>query len=420
MSAFDSVRAVADAVLLEGYVLYPYRASSTKNRYRWTFGILAPDAWTEAGGCEPSSMRAECLVEGRDATLRGRLRFLQLERRRIQRAQPDGCFIDVDRLEVGDALWLPWDEGILQEIDLDHVDLDGRRHERAFQVPGRGDTELLRDSTGQIAGRIVREREEVQGVVRVTAPPPHGVDGARRVVIEVQNTTPWSELHAPRDRALSGACLSTHLVLSVHDGEFVSLIDPPDPARNEANRCIQKGCFPVLAGDPSRRDLLLVSPIILYDHPQLAPESPGDFHDSSEIDELLALRVSTLTDEEKRQARATDRRSADIVNRVEALPPEGLERLHGAIRELEPVAKRLPAVGAKVRLAPGKRRTDAQDALFAGFVATVEKHVTDVEGDQLLAVTLDEDPAAELHRWYGRFHFYHPDEVEELEEEAGE
>ena len=39
-------RAIADAVLYEGYLLYPYRATSAKNQSRWQFGVVGPPGWT--------------------------------------------------------------------------------------------------------------------------------------------------------------------------------------------------------------------------------------------------------------------------------------------------------------------------------------------------------------------------------------
>ena len=43
--SFDRARKIADAVLYEGYLLYPYRASAAKNRVRWQWGVLAPASW---------------------------------------------------------------------------------------------------------------------------------------------------------------------------------------------------------------------------------------------------------------------------------------------------------------------------------------------------------------------------------------
>ena len=89
----------------------------------------------------------------------------------------------------------------------------------------------------------------------------------------------------------------------------------------------------MLVGE-GQRDTLLSSPIILYDYPQIAPESPGDLFDGTEIDEILSLRILTMTDEEKREMRAVDERARRILERTEALPPEHFMKLHGALRGL--------------------------------------------------------------------------------------
>ena len=174
---------------------------------------------------------------------------------------------------------------------------------------------------------------------------------------------------------------------------------------------------------------------VVADHPVrppgVAPESPGDLFDATEIDEILTLRTLTLTDEEKREARATDPRAAAIIDRVDDMPPEMLERLHGAIRstcgaagtrrgragpprpwwdpgadasvvpETDSVIGRRASrsrKGSRVRLRPGTRRADAQDMFLAGRTATVEAVLLDVDGARHLAVTLDDDPGAELQR----------------------
>jgi hydrogenase maturation protease len=79
---------------------------------------------------------------------------------------------------------------------------------------------------------------------------------------------------------------------------------------------------------------MLSSPIILYDYPQVAPESPGDLFDGGEIDEILSLRIMTMTDEEKQEMRDSDERTRKILERTENLPEEQLMKLHGALRGL--------------------------------------------------------------------------------------
>ncbi|MFE0916470.1 hypothetical protein ACFW24_01650 [Streptomyces nigra] len=208
-----------------------------------------------------------------------------------------------------------------------------------------------------------------------------------------------------------------------------------------------------LGGDPPTARVLLSAPIILPDHPQVAPESPGDLHDAAEIDEILTLRTMLLTDEEKREARATDPRAAAILDRVDTMPPEVFARLHGAVRSLTPARPAAPpgehpaappgerpawwqeggddglapatdtvlvdgvplGGGSRVRLRPRGRGADAQDMFLAGRTAEVAAVFHDVDGSVHLAVTLDDDPASELHTWYGRFHYFRPDELEPLE-----
>ncbi len=126
--------------------------------------------------------------------------------------------------------------------------------------------------------------------------------------------------------------IGTHVIGEVVGGEFVSLLEPPDSAVGPVSRCEQHRCFPVLAGRPGERDLLLISPIILYDHPEIAEQSEGALYDSTEIDEILTLRVMTMTDEEKAQARATDPLAAELIDRCDSMSPEAMQQLHGILR----------------------------------------------------------------------------------------
>jgi hypothetical protein len=375
----DKARTLADAVMMEGYALYPYRASAPKNRFRWTFGVLAPRAWSEAGGCEPWWLEAQVLVAGSPSRLAGQLRFFQIERRHDAQGA--------------------WDEGIVRTYDFEIDD----REEVVFAVEGsRTDEAGATRECSPLCGRILARRE-----LLVAERP------LARITIRVENTTPWSAVAAPRAQAIAAAFASTHLLIGCEDGELLSAMDPPVWASAAAS-CTNTRTYPVLVGPPDSHDLVLCAPFILYDHPQIAPESAGDLCDACEIDELLMLRTRTMTDEEKRQARATGPRTAEIVDRAEALPIEWLERMHGAARDLheaEMIPRRI-TVGAKVRLLPPTRRTDAQDLLYAGHVATVVEVKEDVDGTIFYAVTIDDDPASELHDWYGRYHYYRADEVE--------
>jgi hypothetical protein len=444
-NVFDGVRAVADAVLYEGYLLYPYRRSAGKNRVRWQFGVLAPPSWVRVDGRDDDSVagsveswwqQTECLVEPEDgANLRVRLRFLQVQRRTVQRLV-GAVHRPVDVLEAGGQTHLCFDEAVPREFDLDVpvAGLRGRPYRVGVEMPGGRDVESICDR-GVAVGRLVRRRWPVSALVTVSgsacAPPSAMV----RLRVRVENRDRSTPAQAPRERALRRSLISTHLLLAVDRGRFLSLLEPPASARDAAEACRNVHTFPVLAGDGDPDRVVLSSPIILYDHPRIAPESPGDLHDATEIDEILSLRTLTLTETERREARATDPRSAAIIDRVEAMTPEALARLHGTIRMPrrpdgpDPVGGPEPASGApdsvivagtrvgkgsRLRLRPSGRGTDAQDMFLDGRTARVEDILLDVDGSRFLAVTVDDDPGAGMHHWYGRLRHFRPDEVEPL------
>ncbi|HLK53508.1 MAG TPA: hypothetical protein VKU42_08620, partial [Candidatus Angelobacter sp.] len=137
--------------------------------------------------------------------------------------------------------------------------------------------------------------------------------------------------------ALESSLLSAHMVLGAKNGRFISLLEPPDDLKELASACNNIGTWPVLVGKAGEDDTLLSSPIILYDYPQIAPESAGDLFDGTEIDEILSLRIMTLTNDEKREMRESDDKTREILERTEALPPEQLMKLHGVVRSLHPM-----------------------------------------------------------------------------------
>ena len=142
-------------------------------------------------------------------------------------------------------------------------------------------------------GRLVRTRCDLRGELALSAEPD---DGLLRISLAVRNT---GAPVADKDDAIATSLIGTHLIVEVSEGGFVSLLDPTPSAVDAVARCRQHRCFPVLAGPPGEHDLVLVSPIILYDHPEIAEQSEGALYDSTEIDEILTLRIMTMTDEEK-------------------------------------------------------------------------------------------------------------------------
>ena len=300
---------MADAVLYEGYVLYPYRASSRKNQARFQWGVLTPRAFSEAEGSERWAMRTECLIApGPSPAVSVRVRFLRAQRRRIEGARPVG-FEAVDHLDVDGTRHVDWDEAIEETVDVSPLPLlpgGPFGWVKTFSFDGGREFEELRAADGTVVGRFVRHREPVSGLVRIAISRPDPESSYVKVAVTVENTTGWNRRDVHRDEVMPLSLISVHTMLAVDDGRFVSLLDPPDDAVRVAQACRSDGAYPVLIGDDDL--VVLSSPIILYDHPEVAPQSPGDLYDSLEIDEILALRVMTLTDGEKSEARGTDPR----------------------------------------------------------------------------------------------------------------
>ena len=492
-----AARAVADAVLYEGYLLYPYRRSSGKNRsqVRWQFGVLFPPGWARAQGLDDTSVagsaeswwqQTECLAEaGPAAQAEICIRFLQVQRRSAMQLLPDGSRRPAGELTEGGGPEFSYDEAVPREFTFRFALADLLAGERRVELaaPGGQETGPLA-SCDHPAGRVLRRRLPVSATALISAtavprpdasatrpdasaarPDPSGqpqaagtrapAAGLVKLRVRVENSGSVAA-QLPRAEALRSSLIACHVLLAVHGGAFVSLLDPPGEAAAAARACVNVHTFPVLADSPGQRQLVLSAPLIMYDYPQIAPESPGDLHDAAEIDEILTLRALTLTDAEKREARATDGRAAAILDRVEEMPPAVLARLHGALRSPATQAagaERRPengapqaevpwwdpgadagvspatdsvlvagvrlARGSLVRLRPRLSGTDPQDMFLDGQTARVEAVLLDVDGSRQLAVTLDGDPAAELNRWYGRYRYFRPEEVEPLTSPAG-
>lgn len=361
----DSVREVADAILYEGFMLFPYTPSALKNQSPWQFGVLMPEGYADRS--EPSATQTQflCRAKRPGARIEVTLRFLQ----------------------IADA-------------------------PEPREIPFAAEL---------CAGYILHpfETGEVNGAVRMELVP----DGAYfRVTLDIQNETA-AQPDADRNAALRGALVSAHAIAQGDGAEFISLLDPPEEAKDAASRCRNRHVYPVLAGPPGKgqtAEMLLASPIILYDFPAIAQNSRGQTFDATEIDELLLLTVASLSDDEKRQARGASPMTAQLVERAEALDAETLASLHGRLDVgSEPGDERLrigEAIverGSRVRVHP-KGRTDVFDSFVEGKSARVTAVHTDFDGQRYVGVVFDDDPASEIHEWYGRSYIYTAAEVEPL------
>ncbi len=325
---------VANAVLYEGYMLYPYRPSAIKNRQRWTFGILYPPDYDEVRrGTERSQMHTECLFTGtRNPTIHIEVRFLQLVAREVanvvnERVQPAQSIIVDGNVIEG------WEEGMERSLEVDVASMEAAQPSFPFHFSGNMERELVRDGGSEVVAEITRTRDELQGTVSVSCQCVR--EGVWKLTLEIANTTPLPSYAIDRDSSLLRSLISAHAILTIRDGEFVSLLDPPPELREQTSGCRNIGNFPVLVGAAGQRDMVLCSPIVLYDYPQVAPESAGDFYDATEIDEMLTLRVMTLTEEEKNEMRMADPRVRELLQRTEQSAREQLTRTHGTFRSAQ-------------------------------------------------------------------------------------
>jgi hypothetical protein len=292
------VESIANAVLYEGYLLYPYRPTAIKNRRRFNFGVVYPQDYGLTHD-ELLCAQTECLaVCNWRMALDVRVRFLHLTAR-------EG-----------------WQEAVAREVTAPalRTDLLVEPLQLNFAFPAKRANES-------------REQEPINGNIEIAA---HQVaERVFKITTRILNLTPLADATGMgRDEALKRSLVSTHVILNVRGGKFISLLDPPESFREMAESCRNIGTYPVLVGAEGERDTMLASPIILYDYPQIAPESAGDLFDGTEIDEMLALRILTLTDEEKREMRDGDERAQRILERTEAMPAEQLMKLHEAVRSL--------------------------------------------------------------------------------------
>jgi hypothetical protein len=454
----ETVEKIADAILYEGYILYPYRPSSIKNRQRWNFGSICPREYSEAQrGTEVWRTQTECLVSApgsSKAAIGIKIRFLHTVARQVcELARPvdnlSACteqdFREVDSLRLGDRLYQTWQEAIDRSVEIPEMDwasLARCPQEFRFDFSAAREVEPLRDpaSGGRIAAVLIRTRHALTGAVRVSVQPLDAPLFRLRVELENLTSLPGAR-DKTRDQAMLDSFVSCHSIFRIEAADFVSLLDPPEAFQEAAAKCENIGNYPVLVGEEGERHTVLASPVILYDYPKIAPESAGNLFDGTEIDEILTLRILSMTDEEKSEMRQADERGRKMLERIEA-DPEHLANLHGVMRavepEPEPAADASPEMavkdwnpwedrppiqsirvlgvelklGDRVRLHPQKN-ADIMDIALTGRVAVIEAIEQDLEDHIQLAVVLDDDPGREfgMMRQPGHRFFYSPDEV---------
>jgi hypothetical protein len=263
----EALEQLVGSLLYEGYALYPYTPDATKNATPTPFGIVYPPVYAAQCAGAYDRARLECVAEpgpGQAATLTATLCYLA----------PSG-----DRHAASE-----------QRVELGPIPVGERE---TAQFPGGRFT--LR-SEAQDDGRVL-----VRSCVHNTCEVPGGLG---------------------RAAALAGSLISTHVVLEISAGRFVSPLQAG---------CESVNIFPVLATPED--DAVLGAAIVLPDHPQIAPESHGNLFDNTEIEEALVLHVHALSDAEREQAGSQDPVIREMLQRTLAVTPEEIIGLHSGLKE---------------------------------------------------------------------------------------
>lgn len=273
-----------DALLYEGYALYPYTPGATKNATPTPFGILYPPDYADGRPAAFDHLRMDMALSpgGSGSTVRAELRFLQ----------PGG----------------PQDRE--------------RALERRVQLAETPLTELAGDGVG-----TEFRFGALRGRARMRADLDAGPEGTARLRVCVHNDTPLADAaEAGRARALESSLISTHVIASAPGSRFHSATEHPEWA--------SVNTFPVLATPED--DTVLGAAIVLSDHPRIAPESRGSLFDGTEIEEALLLHVHTLSEPEREAIAAGDPAVRAMVERAIATTPEEMLRLHGRLELSDP------------------------------------------------------------------------------------
>ena len=356
---------LVDTLLYEGYALYPYTPGATKNATPTPFGIVYPPAYAESLDTTHDHLELQCVLEG-GGEVSAEVRFLAPS---------------------------------------------GERHRAEEQrIEGVGDFE--------VGGLSVRTRLAVTPLE----------DGRQLVSYRVENRTAAPQ-GMDRAAAIERSLISTHPMVSVTGGRFISQLEAP---------CDSVNTWPVLASRED--DAMLGTAIVLPDHPQIAPESRGNLFDNTEIEEALVLHVQALSDGERAELEHQDPAVKEMIERAGAVTPDELLKLHGRVEVRDPVTREPPRPSADVRdptrglpdaevdgvvfrrggkvvVRPGLE-ADLQARMLEGRTVTIERIYRDYDGKIHLGVSVDQ-PGQEIMRDTGRFLWFFPPEVESVAEPRG-
>jgi hypothetical protein len=377
----EELERLVDSLLYEGYALYPYTPGATKNATPTPFGIAYPPVYaaTLASTFDHLSLRC-ALTAPPDAVLSASVRFLVTGGERHQ--------------------------AVAQRLDL-----QGAMVGALAVRPAAKEARVAGDAGAPLVAALALDAREIARHLY-------------EVELRIENRT---VVHSGLDRAgaLARSLLSTHPLLQVVGGRFISPLERPYDSVNT---------FPVLATPAN--DAVIGAAIVLPDHPQIAPESRLSMFDGTEVEEALLLHVHALSDGEREEIERQDPTVREMIARAAATTPEEIIALHGRTELRDPQTDAPPVEpawlpdprageesadvkgatfrrGSKVVIRP-PADSDIQARMLSGRTATIEKIFTDYDGKTHLGVTIDDDPGQDLMRDTGRYLYFFAQEVEVL------
>jgi hypothetical protein len=345
---------LVDALLYEGYALYPYTPGTTKNATPTPFGIVYPPAYAAECAGASDHARLECLAQGGSA-LRATIRWLVHS---------------------------------------------GERHEAAERRTALGPIAAGGRTTVHVDDARLTLRWDEDGTVRCcvhnTAEVPAGLD---------------------RAQALLSALISVHIVVRIEDGRFVSPLDDGRENVNTWPVLASENDDTILGAAIVLPDHPQVAPRShgdLFDNTEIEEALVLHVHSltDAERDAVTDPRIRAMLD------RTLALGPQDIVSLHSGLEEvglhSGLEEADNQPGEDSATVNGVTFIkGCKLLLRPGTSGS-VHDRLLDGRAATLERIYIDVDDRVHLGVTVDDDPGQQLMRETGRYLFFFAHEVETL------
>ena len=328
-------------LLYEGYALYPYHRSAIKNQKPVPFGGVFPGDYNAYNEHAHSTMQTQCMVKGReDLLINIDVRFLHLKKIElfehvIQKENTYDDFVPVYNLSINENLYQSGWQTIERRLSTGHLTISGLMKKKVILIEFDSiyDSKNLIDQNGEVTAKQISSASAIKGAVVIEAAPLENMQDAFRITVNIANTTPVENAEAvSRDEVISQSFLSTHTILKTTDAEFISHQNPGEKWKASIAACQNINTWPILIDESN--STLLSSPIILYDYPQINPQSQGDLFDSTEIEEALLLHVNLLSDEEKKRIGQSDEKLQAMLQKVSEITPEELINFHSGLKNI--------------------------------------------------------------------------------------